>query len=198
LRRALALAMHRLTMMRRTRQPARQGAILLLTAALASCVSAPKPQPAPRPVAAPPPPPAMPAAQPQQDWRDVPLTPGTWSWRGGPGQVSIAQFGVPGQAAVFALRCDMATRAIVFSRGGALATPQAPMIFTTSFGPFSLAAGNGGGQPPAIVAQAAARDPHLDQLAFSRGRFLVDAAGQPRLVLPAWSEVARVIEDCRS
>lgn len=184
-------------MKRRIRQPARQGATFLLMAALASCVSAPKPQPAPRPAAPPPPPPSIPAAQPQQDWRDVPLTPGKWSWRGGAGQASIAQFGVPGQPAVFALRCDMATRNIVFSRGGALAAPQAVLLFTTSFGPFSLTAGNGGGQPPAIIAQAAARDPHLDQLAFSRGRFLVDVAGQPRLVLPAWPEVARVIEDCR-
>jgi hypothetical protein len=191
--------MQRRMTMRRTRQQALQGAIFLLTAALASCVSAPPPQPAPRPVAPPPaPPPAMPAAPPQQDWRDVPLTPGGWSWRGGQGQSSIAQFGVAGQPAIFALRCDMATRNIVVSRGGALAGPQAAMLFTTSFGAFTLTAGNGGGQPPAIVAQAASRDPHLDQIAFSRGRFLVDVAGQARLILPAWPEVARVIEDCRS
>lgn len=128
----------------------------------------------------------------------MPLTAGTWSWRGGPGQASIAQFGVAGAGAQFALRCDMATRAIIFSRGGAGAPSQVTMLFTTSFGAFALAAGYGGGEPPAIVAQANARDPRLDQIAFSRGRFLVDVAGQPRLVLPAWPEVARVIEDCRS
>lgn len=179
------------------RQTARQGATFLLMAALASCVSAPKPQPAPPP-APPPPPPAMPAAAPQQDWRDVPLTAGTWSWRGSRGQTSIAQFGVAGSPATFALRCDMTARTIVFSRGGTLPAAQAAMLLTTSFGAFSLTAGNGGGQPPAIVAQIGARDPHLDQIAFSRGRFLVDVAGQPRLVLPAWPEIARVIEDCRS
>lgn len=111
--------------------------------------------------------------------------------------MSLAQYGLSGQPALFALRCDVGTRNIVFSRSGSLMTPNAAMLFTTSFGTFSLAAGNGGGQPPAMVAQAFARDPHLDQLAFSRGRFLVDVAGQPRLVLPSWPEVARVIEDCR-
>jgi hypothetical protein len=139
---------------------------------------------------------ALPAPPVQQDWRDVPLTPGRWSWRGVPGQTSIAQFGLAGQPVQFALRCDFATRAILFSRAGSL-TVAAAMQFTTSFAPFSLTAGNGGGQPPAIVAQATARDPRMDQLAFSRGRFLVDLPDQPRLVLPAWPEVARVIEDCR-
>jgi hypothetical protein len=146
---------------------------------------------------APRPPVALPAAPVSQDWRDVPLTPGRWSWRGTAGQTSIAQFGLLGQPVLMALRCDFATRNIVVSRAGALPTSTAGMIVTTSFGTFTLTAGNGGGQPPAIVAQAFARDPRLDEIAFSRGRFLIDVAGQPRLVLPAWPEVARVIEDCR-
>ena len=37
----------------------------------------------------------------------------------------------------------------------------------------------------------------LDALAFSRGRFGVSVSGAPALVLPAWAEVGRVIEDCR-
>lgn len=183
---------------RRTPRTARQGAVTLLMVALASCV-APEQKPAPRPAPPPPsPPPALPAAPPQQDWRDVPLTPGDWSWRGTPGQSSIAQYGVAGQTALFAVRCDLATRTIAFSRGGIASTPNAAMSFTTSYGSFAFTGANGGGQPPAIVAQAGARDPHMDQIAFSRGRFLVDVAGQPRLVLPSWPEVARVIEDCRS
>ncbi len=182
----------------RTLQPARRGAITILMGAVASCV-APQPRPVPqRPAPPPPPPPAIPAAAPQQDWRDVPLTSGDWSWRGAAGQSSIAQYGLPGQSAVFAVRCDFASRNIVFSRGGVAPTSTAALSFTTSFGSFAYTGTNGGGQPPAIVAQASARDPHMDQIAFSRGRFLVDVAGQPRLVLPAWPEIARVIEDCRS
>jgi hypothetical protein len=182
--------------MRQTPRSIRDGAAMLAIAALASCVAPPRPAPAPPPP--PPAAPALPAAPPQQDWRDVPLTPGTWTWRGGAGQGSIAQFGLAGQGAQFALRCDLATRAMIFSRGGGVAAAASSMAFTTSFGLFSLPASYGGGQPPAIVATASARDPHLDQIAFSRGRFLVDVAGQPRLVLPAWPEVARVIEDCRA
>jgi hypothetical protein len=182
---------------RRIQHRARQGVITLLLAGLASCVS-PPPQPTPRPAPPPPTPaPALPAAPPQQDWRDVPLTPGRWSWHGAPGQASLAQYGAAGQAAVFALRCDLGTHNVVFSRAGSLAAPTAPILFTTSFGTFTLTAGNGGGQPPAMVAQTVARDPHLDQIAFSGGRFLVDVAGQTQLVLPSWPEVARVIEDCR-
>jgi len=186
----------------RTLQPARRGAITILMVAVASCVApqpGPAPQrPAPAPAPLPSPPRAISAAPPQQDWRDVPLTPGDWSWRGAAGLSSIAQYGMAGQGAVFAVRCDFASRNIVFSRGGIAPTPAVAMSFTTSFGSFAYTGANGGGQPPAIVAQASARDPHMDQIAFSRGRFLVDVAGQPRLVLPAWPEVARVIEDCRS
>jgi hypothetical protein len=176
-------------------EPMRVLPVLGLALLLASC-AAPKPQPRP----APPPPrpaPALPAAAPQADWRDVPLTPGTWTWRGTPGQLSLAQYGAAGQPAVFAVRCDLAARTIVLSRAGALAVPGS-MTLTTSFGVFALAAAQGAGTPAAITARLGARDPRLDQIAFSRGRFLVDVAGQVRLVLPAWPEVARVIEDCRS
>ena len=158
---------------------------------LASCTpSRPAPQPA-----APPPVAALPAAPPQQDWRDVPLTPGVWSWRGTPS--SLARFGLLGQPAPFAVRCDSASGTIVFSRAG-MADAATTMTFTSSFGVFTLPARTGEGDPPAIVASASARDPRLDQLAFSRGRYLVDVPGQDRLVIPAWPEAARVIEDCRS
>lgn len=154
--------------------------------ALASCVSAPPPSPPPpRPPA--PPTPALPAAPPQQDWRDVPLTPGRWTWQGAPGTLSLSRFGVPGQPPSFTVRCDFGGRSVLFS--GAT-TGAAVMTLTTSFGAFTLPAAGG-------AARLAARDPRLDQLAFSRGRFTVDIAGQPQLVLPAWPEVARVIEDCR-
>ena len=185
-----------MTMWLRRRAP-QTGGVALAIMLLASCAAPPRPMPAPSP---PPPRPvsSLPAAAPQRDWRDVPLTAGNWTWRGGAGQASIAQFGLAGQGALFALRCDLATRAVIFSRGGGIGASASSIVFTTSFGVFSLPASYGGGQPPAVVASANARDPHLDQLAFSRGRFLVDVVGQPRLVLPAWPEVARVIEDCRA
>ena len=42
-----------------------------------------------------------------------------------------------------------------------------------------------------------AYDPLLDAIATSRGRVAFSIAGQPALVVPAWAEAARVIEDCR-
>ena len=158
---------------------------LLVLAMLASCVS---PKPAPR-FAAPPvaPTPALPAMPPQQDWRDVPLTPGRWTWQGTPDALSLSRFGLAGQPATFTIRCDFTTRSVVVA---APATPAATMTLTTSFGTFTLPASGGS-------AQFGTRDPRLDQLAFSRGRFTIDIPGQPQLVLPSWPEVARVIEDCR-
>lgn len=181
--------------MQQTRRATQTSGVALTLAMLASCVAPPKPVVAPPPV--PRPVPALPAAPPQQDWRDIALTPGTWTWRGGAGETSIAQYGMAGQAAQFAVRCDLPSRMVIFSRGGTAGATEGSMTFTTSFGTVGLPARYVGGQPPAIAASAGARDPRLDQIAFSRGRFLVDVAGQSRLVLPAWPEVARVIEDCR-
>ena len=53
------------------------------------------------------------------------------------------------------------------------------------------------GPPPVIALTLAARDGLLDAMAFSRGRFAVETAGLPTLYVPSWTEVSRVIEDCR-
>lgn len=48
-----------------------------------------------------------------------------------------------------------------------------------------------------LVVSLPAGDPLLDAIAFSRGRFALEAAGLPTLYLPAWPELSRVVEDCR-
>lgn len=55
-----------------------------------------------------------------------------------------------------------------------------------------------GGPGNYAIAVVRPAEPLLDAIAFSRGHFTVDAPGQPRLVLPAHPEVARVVEDCRT
>ena len=50
----------------------------------------------------------------------------------------------------------------------------------------------------ALTARLNPGDPVLDAMVFSRGRFAVEAPGTPLLVVPAWPEPARVIEDCRA
>ncbi|MEQ1509905.1 MAG: hypothetical protein ABL909_05815 [Sphingopyxis sp.] len=42
-----------------------------------------------------------------------------------------------------------------------------------------------------------ARDPLWDQIAYSNGRFLIEASHQPPLIMPTRAAVSRVIEDCR-
>ena len=51
--------------------------------------------------------------------------------------------------------------------------------------------------PPWLAADLAPRDPLLDALGYSRGRFIVAGNGLPTLVVPAYAEVLRVAEDCR-
>jgi hypothetical protein len=48
-----------------------------------------------------------------------------------------------------------------------------------------------------VIVDLPPNDPLLEQIAFSRGRFLVESEGAHSLILPAWPEPARVIEDCR-
>lgn len=162
----------------------------LLSLSVTACVprtAAPAPAPAPPPAApAPPAPlPAPPAPPPPADWRDAPLSAGDWSYRG----EGIATFGA-GAAPVFAMRCDGAGR-ISLSRTGA--TGRSITVRTT-FGERSLPATARGSD---TVATLASSDQLLDQMAFSRGRFLVQTDGAAPLILPAWAETARVIEDCR-
>jgi hypothetical protein len=47
------------------------------------------------------------------------------------------------------------------------------------------------------TAEIAAFDSFLDGVAYSRGRIMIAVPTGERLILPAWPEIARVIEDCR-
>ena len=165
-------------------------------AAVAACV--PRQEPAPK---RPQPPVQRPAQQipqpqpqpaPAQDWRDVPLTPGAWYYRN-EGASSQALFGVPNSEGVFIVRCNPAARQVTLSREG---NGNAMTVRTTSTSrtlPVSVQT-----EPLAyVMSMLPATDRLLDAIAFSRGRFTVEVPGTSMLVLPAWPEVARVVEDCR-
>ena len=109
----------------------------------------------------------------------LPLTPGQWSY------FSTATGSMASYGSVLSLRCDRATRTITISRIGA--EPAILTIATSSLTRTLPASG-----------RLLANDPLLDAIAFSRGRFGVSVSGQPALVVPAWAEPARVIEDCRA
>jgi hypothetical protein len=144
-----------------------------------------------------PPPASAPAPVPRYsgDWRDWPVTPGTWVYRQD-ARGSIALFGVLGADAEVTLRCDRAARVLYLSRKGA-APDNAPMVLRTSSVTRSLASQPTGATPAYMATALNPADPLLDAIAFSRGRFIIEQAILPTLVIPAWAEPARVIEDCR-
>tara|TARA_R110000782_G_scaffold78293_5_gene156112 strand:- start:104645 stop:105208 length:564 start_codon:yes stop_codon:yes gene_type:complete len=179
----------------------RAACALVALSLLAACVSAPAPAPRPAPKPAPPAPPP-PAPEPvAKDWRDWPVAAGDWSYRAA-SNGSIASFGQPGQPPLLSFRCDRTTRRISVAR----ATPLPPdringqMIVRTSFGAAQwpvAAAAQGGADSAYAVALRAGNDATFDQIAFSRGRFVIEAPGALPLAVPNWAEVSRVIEDCR-
>ncbi|MEN2785302.1 hypothetical protein ACFOKI_13225 [Sphingomonas qilianensis] len=165
--------------------------LLAVTLVLASCAAVPKPQPAaPRPVPSytPPPPPPRPLSS---DWRDWPYTPGDWRYRQ-EARGSIAAFGAGG-APVFTIRCDLAAGAVTLSRPGTAAGPATMTIRTSTL----LRALPLQDSADTLTATLAPRDPLLEAMGFSRGRFIIEQTGAPRLVLPSWAEIGRVTEDCR-
>lgn len=173
--------------------------ILFASLALASCVGAPQkaPPPAPQPAPPPPPPPAPePAPTPAGDWQDRPLSSGDWFYR--PENTgSVALFGPPSSDAALSIRCELATHQIRVARPGAMPTATGQMRVSTTFGTAQWPASNVPAAKPQVVALRSAQDAVLDQIAFSRGRFMIEAPGVAPLIVPAWAEVARVIEDCR-
>ncbi len=167
---------------------------LLTVTALAACVPqpvAPPPAPRPAPVVRPAPPPVIAAGS---DWRDWPLTPGTWSYRRD-GRGSVALFGVVGSDARMTLRCDRDRHQIFLSVAGGNA--GALTVRTTSV-TRAVPVRPTGGTPPYVAAALAPSDGLLDAMGFSRGRFVIQQPGGATLVVPAWAEIERVTEDCRS
>lgn len=140
----------------------------------------PAPAPAPPPLAA--------------DWRDWPQAPGVWRYRRDE-RGSVALFGRPGGDAVAVLRCDLRLGRVFLSRAG---TQAGPLTVRTTSMSRVLATGVTGSTPAYVAATLAPSDPLLDAIAFSRGRFALDQPGAAPLALPAWAEIGRVIEDCRS
>lgn len=158
------------------------GAALLL-AGLSACVPTTR-QPAPPPVQQRPvsPPPSLPAPPPVADWTLAPLTPGTWTYAASNGG-GVARYAATSGTDIAALACDRGSRTLRWRVAG----PEGqPLVLRTTFGARSVAPGG-----------VAAGDRLWDELAFSRGRFRIDPPSGTPVILPAWPELARVIEDCR-
>jgi len=122
---------------------------------------------------------------------DAPLTPGDWSYAGG-----VARFG---DAATVRLTMACEAGQVALGYYGPAAAPAAMTVRTETMEraigqvvPGPAAAG-----APQLVGRIPARDPLLDAMAFSKGRFALEVTGGAALLVPAYPEVTRVIEDCR-
>ncbi|MEO7384055.1 MAG: hypothetical protein ABIU18_03890 [Novosphingobium sp.] len=102
--------------------------------------------------------------------------------------MSVARYG-----ADFTLSCDLASRQVTLRRSAAL-PGASPLTITTTSARRTL---NGMADSGGVQALLPASDPILDAMAFSRGRFMVETATTAPLYLPSWSEISRVVEDCR-
>ena len=162
-------------------------AVLVLTACVPPAASPPAPLPVVHPPAPRPLPPTPPSAPPPTDWETGPLSPGDWRYITAMRNSSAVFLS---DRISFVVGCD--GRAAWLGVNGALGRT---LMIRTSFGMRQLPAVREGLSN--MAARLPPSDPLLDQMAFSRGRFLVTVEGGPSLVVPAWPELARVVEDCR-
>lgn len=183
------------------RRPLLKISALVLLAPIGSCVApndpppappvaipAPAPAPAPAPTPTPPPPPRS------AEWRDWPVTPGTWSWRRDT-RGTIALYGTPGVDAELTLRCDPSRGRLFLSRRGGTAPARITVRTTSTLRTLDMVPT--GAVPAYLAAELGAHDNLVDAMGFSRGKIVVQGGGLPDLVLPSWAEILRVAEDCR-
>jgi hypothetical protein len=167
--------------------------------ALSACVPPPEPAPTPAPAPAPTPAPrpvATPSPVPSfTSWMDAPLTPGDWSYTQ-MDRFRLALFS-NSDGPVFRVVCDTTTKQVSLMRALLSGEPRAGRILTETIERSVQFAQLPGVAGEAIQVTLDARDPLLDAMAFSKGRFAVEVAGLPTLYVPSYPEVTRVIEDCR-
>jgi hypothetical protein len=180
--------------MRAARQSAALAAVVMLAACQVVPPAAPQPA-APPPQPAPPPAPAPVA--PTLTWDVAPVAQGNWTYQQSGGR-TVARFANGATQPVLSMTCDPASKIIAVARSGAVSAATTMTIRTTAATlAWPAVPGSDAARQPAMVASRPASDNGFDSMAFSRGRFSIEVGGMSRLIVPAWAEVARVIEDCR-
>jgi hypothetical protein len=122
----------------------------------------------------------------------IPLA-GSWTYAPAP-DGSAATFLNASAMPQLTIRCDRTSRRVSIAKPATVAVPFLN-VWTGTMTRGVPASFNPATQR--VTIQFPAYDPLLDALAFSRGRIAVYISGSPALVLPAWPDIARVVEDCR-
>lgn len=160
----------------------RYGLMAPLLLAVAGCAAVPTPAPPPprpAPVAAAPTPAPLPT--PSRSWEERAVDAGSWRYDAG----SRAATFVPTGSAnpLLTMTCSGSAIRLTSVLAGAVS-------LRTSAGTDQIRFDGGSATLPS-------RDPRLDRIAFSRGRFALEMPEGGALTLPVQSEIGRVIEDCR-
>lgn len=138
------------------------------------------------------------AAEQDLSWMDETQTPGDWRYVTGPTETA-ALFGTGDDenGVQLIVACDVPLRRVSISRIGA-SEGETSMIIRTETQTGALLAEPAVSFAPLLLAHVDARDPLLEAIAFSKGRFAVEVGGTETLYVPAYPEITRVVEDCRS
>lgn len=160
----------------------RYGAAGALMLVFAGCTAIPQPEappPAPRPVAPAPKPAPLPT--PTSGWEDRAVDAGAWRYDAGNRTAAFVPAGSSNP--LLSMTCSDGGIRMTSSLSGNVS-------LRTSAGTDQIHFDGGS-------ANLANRDPRLDRIAFSRGRFALETPGGGAMTLPVQSEIGRVIEDCR-
>jgi len=153
-----------------------------LTLVVAGCTAIPQPEappPAPQPVAPAPAPAPLPT--PTLGWEDRAVDRGAWRYDAASRSAAFVPTGSANP--LLTMACSGGGIRLTSALDGAVS-------LRTSAGTDQVRFDAGNATLPS-------RDPRLDRIAFSRGRFALEAPGGGALTLPVQSEIGRVIEDCR-
>jgi hypothetical protein len=170
---------------------------------LAGCAAVPPPQPAPAPLPRPAPAPTptpTPAPVSTASWEEAPVAQGDWHYErigdAGTARFTLVDGLMPRNAVT--LTCDRPRQQIILSVRGT--GGNASVVIRTTFGAVAWngSARTATGGDSWIDMPRPAGDQGFDWMGFSRGRIAIEAPGQARLVIPAWAEIGRVVEDCRN
>jgi hypothetical protein len=132
-------------------------------------------------------------AQPTPDFSTAVPIDGTWNYAPIPAG-SEATFVNTAALPQLTIGCARATRQVTISRPASVAAAFISVWTTAQTRSLPASFNPATGR---LTATLSAYDPFLDAIAFSRGRIAVSVTGQPALILPAWADAARVVEDCR-
>lgn len=159
---------------------------LMLAIPAACSPAAPEPQaPAPQ------------AMENDDSWMDEAQTPGDWTYVAETGETTAIFGAGEGESGVeLMIACDLLGGRVSISRVG-VPEGETSMIIRTETQTGALLAEPAVSFAPLLLAHVDARDPLLDAIAFSKGRFAVEVGGTEPIYVPAYPEITRVVEDCR-